>query len=117
MKLVITAPEEMIAPARLVMTLPSDLTMTKDEFFPLCPDFVVELQSPSDRLNDLQEKMQEYIENGAQLGWLLLPDTRSVYSYRPGQQPEYLASPTHLAGDPVLPGFVLPLAEIWEPGF
>lgn len=89
----------------------------KRKFLPLCPDFVIELQSPSDRLDDLKEKMQEYIDNGAQLGWLLAPDTRTAYIYRPDQEPERLSNATQLSGDPELPGFVLDLREIWDPGF
>jgi len=80
---------------------------------PLCPDFVVELCSPSDRLPVLQEKMQEYIDNGARLGWLIDPLERRVYIYRPGQPIEQLADPATLSGDPVLPGFVLPVGELW----
>jgi Uma2 family endonuclease len=91
--------------------------MQKRKFLPLCPDFVIELQSPSDRLDDLKEKMQEYIDNGAQLGWLLAPDTRTAYIYRPGQVPEHLPGAAQLSGDPELPGFVLDLREIWNPGF
>jgi Uma2 family endonuclease len=89
----------------------------KQQFLPLCPDFVIELRSPSDRVVDLQDKMQEYIDNGARLGWLLVPDTRSVYVYRPDTEPEQLSDPAQVTGDPVLPGFVLALAEIWNPGF
>ena len=79
----------------------------------LCPDFVVELRSPTDRLSDLQEKMQEYIANGARLGWLIDPFERCVYVYRPGQLVEVLNDPTTLSGTPVLPGFVLPVHELW----
>ena len=89
----------------------------KRKFLPLCPDFVIELQSPSDTLEGLQGKLQEYIDNGAQLGWLIEPDTHSVYIYRPGQEPEHLQSPGYVNGDPVLPDFVLDLTDIWEPGF
>jgi Uma2 family endonuclease len=89
----------------------------KRKFLPLCPDFVIELQSPSDTLEGLQGKLQEYIDNGAQLGWLIEPDTHSVYIYCPGQEPEHLQSPGYVNGDPVLPNFVLDLTDIWEPGF
>jgi len=89
----------------------------KRKFLPLCPDFVVELQSPSDTLDDLQQKMQEYIDNGAQLGWLLAPDTQTVYIYKPDTPMEQLHTPTQIAGDPLLPGFILNLTEIWDPGF
>jgi Uma2 family endonuclease len=80
---------------------------------PLCPDFVVELRSPSDRLPVLQEKMQEYIDNGARFGWLIDPLEKRVYIYRPGQPIEQLDDPATVSGDPVLPGFVLPVRELW----
>lgn len=89
----------------------------KERFLPLCPDFVVELLSPSDSLSMTQEKLEEYLANGAQLGWLIDPTPRRVYVYRPGAAVEPLDNPMHLAGDPVLPGFALDLAPIWEPGF
>ena len=92
--------------------------LTKDqrrEFAPLCPDFVVELRSPTDSVSALQAKLQEYIENGAQLGWLIDPVERRVHVYRPGQPVDVLDDPTTLAGDPVLPGFVLTVSELWEP--
>lgn len=89
----------------------------KERFLPLCPDFVVELRSPSDRLRPLQEKMKEYIANGARLGWLIDPASRSVYVYRPGRAVEHLQSIVTISGDPELPGFVLDLAPIWEPDF
>jgi len=80
---------------------------------PLCPDFVVELRSSSDRLPMLQEKMQEYIDNGAQLGWLIDPIDKRVHVYRSGQPVEQLDDPEFLSGDPVLPGFVLSVRELW----
>ena len=85
---------------------------------PLCPDFVVELMSPSDRrpvrFKMLQAKMEEYIANGAQLGWLIDPFQKIVYIYRPGQPFESLENPTALYGDPVLPGFVFQITEVWQ---
>ena len=86
-------------------------------FSPICPDFVVELRSNSDRLRDLQAKMEEYLENGARLGWLIDPlDPRHcVYIYRPGVAVEVLEAPESLSGDPELPGFVLEMRRIWEP--
>lgn len=89
----------------------------KRKFLPLCPDFVIELRSPTDRPRDLQAKMDEYIANGARLGWLIDPDARTVLVYRPGQPVVRLDNPTAISGDPELPGFVLDLGEIWEPGF
>lgn len=85
----------------------------REQFAPLCPDFVVELRSKTDRLARLQAKMVEYIENGARLGWVLDPAARRVYIYHPGQEVEMLDAPDAIAGDPVLPGFVLQLQEIW----
>lgn len=87
----------------------------KEKFLPLCPDFVVELRSPSDDLPALQEKMEEYRENGARLGWLVDPRERSVYVYRPGQKVEVLRDPGEVFGDPELPGFVLDLEPVWKP--
>ena len=82
---------------------------------PLCPDFVVELMPKSDgrRLKVLQAKMTEYIDNGAQLGWLIDPFKKNVYIYRPGQPVQCLEDPTTIHGDPVLPGFVFHVSEIW----
>ena len=86
----------------------------KARFLPLCPDFAIELRSPSDSLKTLQDKMQEYIDNGAQLGWLLDPSDRRVYVYRSGVAMECLENPATISGDPELPSFVLDLAKIWE---
>ena len=85
----------------------------QEGFAPLCPDFVVELRSPEDRLPDLQDKLAEYIENGAQLGWLIDPQDKCVFVYRPGQAVECLKDAKTVRGAPVLPGFVLDLPEIW----
>jgi Uma2 family endonuclease len=82
---------------------------------PLCPDFAVELCSPTDRLDDVERKMDEYIANGARLGWLIEPATRSVFVYRPGRSPEVLHSPKTLSGNPDLSGLTVSLTEIWEP--
>jgi Uma2 family endonuclease len=84
-------------------------------FPPICPDFMVELRSPSDRLPKLQAKMREWIDNGAQLGWLIDPKTRSVYIYRPGQTTERLVNPRRVAGEPPIDGFALEMADIWNP--
>ncbi|MFN3335733.1 MAG: Uma2 family endonuclease [Caldilinea sp.] len=87
----------------------------KRGFLPLCPDFVVELRSESDRLDALQAKMDEYIANGAQLGWLIDPLEQVVYIYRPQQPIQRLVHPAVISGDPVLSGFTLNLTELWEP--
>jgi len=84
----------------------------KQTFAPICPDFVVELRSSSDRLATLQEKMEEYLANGAQLGWLIDPLEKKVHIYRPNTPAEILDNPSAISGDPVLPGFVLNLDGI-----
>ncbi len=89
----------------------------KRKFLPLCPDFVIELRSPSDSLSKIEAKMREYIENGAQLGWLLDPVERKVHVYKPGESVEVLENPERVSGEPVLPGFVLELKPVWEPSF
>jgi len=95
-----------------------ELTEEQQEWFlPLCPDFAIELRSPSDRLRAAQVKMQEYIANGATLGWLIDAPDRRVYVYRPGAAVERLDEPTTLSGDPELPGFVLDLTHVWQVGF
>jgi Uma2 family endonuclease len=83
-------------------------------FAPLCPDFVMELRSPSDTLEYVQAKMQEYLDNGAQLGWLIDPTEKKVYTYRPQTPVECLDNPEAISGDPVLPGFVLELGRVWN---
>ena len=86
----------------------------KDSFSPICPDFVVELRSPSDSLSQLYLKMFEYIENGASLGWLIDPAKRQVYVYRPNQETVVLDNPECVSGDPLLPGFKLNLTKLWS---
>jgi len=87
------------------------------KFLPLCPDFVIELRSSSDSLAELQEKMREYMNNGAQLGWLLDPLTHSVYVYREDGAIEEIKDAERVEGEPLLAGFVLDLQGIWEVGF
>lgn len=95
-----------------------DLTAEqKQKFLPLCPDFAVELRSPTDSLTLLQDKMREYVENDARLGWLIDPSERRVYVYRPGVEVEQLDGASSLSGEPELPRFKLDLRRIWEPGF
>ena len=84
----------------------------RKKFPPLCPDFVVELLSPSDSIAAVREKMREYLENGAQLGWLLDPDRKTAEVYRPESEPECLVEPQTLSGSPLMPGFVLDLDGI-----
>jgi Uma2 family endonuclease len=88
---------------------------TRKRFLPLCPDFVVELRSPSDRLEDLRAKMEEYRANGARLGWLIDPEERRVHVYRLGREVEILDEAAEVSGDPELSGLVLDLDRIWAP--
>ncbi len=85
----------------------------KKGFAPLCPDFVVELRSETDTLNDLRAKMQEYMNNGTQLGWLIDPKNKQVEIYQIGQVVEVLEQPSALSGEAILPGFTLSLTRIW----
>ena len=82
-------------------------------FAPICPDFVIELRSASDTLASLQEKLEEYIANGTQLGVLIDRKHRIVHVYRPGRSPEILESPSNVSCAPELPGCVLQMARIW----
>ena len=98
---------------RLARIAPED----RRGFLPLCPDFVVELLSPSDSRPAVERKMEEYRENGARLGWLLDPDHRSVTIYRAGGGAERRHRRDSVTGEEVLPGFVLSLSAIWESAF
>lgn len=86
----------------------------QDMFPPLCPDFILELRSKTDPLGDLQTKMQEYLANGLQLGWLLNIQGQTVEIYRPDQTVERRDRPTTLDGEAVLPQFTLDLRSIWD---
>ncbi|MEL4897343.1 Uma2 family endonuclease [Crocosphaera sp. Alani8] len=92
-------------------------TAQQDGFPPLAPDFVIELVSPSDiknqRYSDLQAKMQEYVDNGVKLGWLIEPSAKIGEIYRLGQKIEILNHPQTLSGENILPGFILDLTKIW----
>ncbi len=84
----------------------------REGFPPLCPDFVVELRSPSDSLRATQDKMQEYMDNSARLGLLIDPKGKQVEIYRQGQEKQVWQAPAQLFGEEVLPGFVLDLDRI-----
>ena len=86
----------------------------RNEFARICPDFVVELRSKSDRLKTLQEKMEEYLSNGAQLGWLIDLLEKRVHIYRSGAAVQVLENPTEISGEPLLRGFVLKLEGILD---
>jgi Uma2 family endonuclease len=83
-------------------------------FLPLAPDFVIELRSSSDSMKDLRDKMNEYIDNGVRLGWLINPKDNEVEVYRLGRKVEVVRSPGTLSGEDVMPGFVLDIGWIWK---
>ncbi|MBP0015853.1 MAG: Uma2 family endonuclease [Roseofilum sp. SBFL] len=85
----------------------------REKFLPLCPEFAVEILSPSDSLPKTQAKIQEYLDNGCRLGWLINRKQRQVKVYRPGQPPEVLEAPTRVSGEEVLSGLCLDLKAIW----
>jgi Uma2 family endonuclease len=84
------------------------------KFPPICPDFVLELLSPSDDLPIVQQKMQEYLDNGIRLGWLINPEDKQVEIYRPGQAVEAIQAPRTLFGEAVLMDFSINLDWIWK---
>jgi Uma2 family endonuclease len=86
----------------------------KQKFIPLCPDFLIEILSPTDSLSQTQQKMREYLENGCRLGWLIDRRDRVVEIYRSDLQVEILEYPDRVNGEEVLPGFVLNLDKIWR---
>ncbi len=85
----------------------------REKFPPIAPDFVLELMSPSDTLSVVQAKMQEYMDAGVKLGWLINRKTGRIEIYRQGQTKEVLEFPTSLSGEEILPGFVLDLQIVW----
>ncbi|MFN0102971.1 MAG: Uma2 family endonuclease [Bryobacteraceae bacterium] len=87
----------------------------REKFWHLCPDFVIELKSPSDRPRKIHKKMTEYLANGAQLGWLIDPETRTVSVYRGEGEVETLTGVTSIAGEGPVAGFVLELSPVWNP--
>ncbi len=106
----------MRAPDAAWVSLNRDATLTPAErrkFAPVCPEFVIEIKSPSDSPARLKRKMQEWIDNGAQLGWLILPETRTVHIYRAGLPVESVTGVSELAGEGPVAGFELDLSDIW----
>ncbi len=94
------------------MTFVSNETVSVIADPPLCPDFVIKLRSETDRLAGLQDKKQEYLENGIRLGWLIDPLSKTVHIYKRGSLPEIQSAPQSISGQDFLPGFVLELSEI-----
>ncbi len=79
----------------------------REGFPPICPDFLIELRSRTDRLKPLQNKMHEYLKSGLRLGWLINYKDKQVEIYRVGKSVEVVAIPMVLSGEEVLPGFSL----------
>jgi Uma2 family endonuclease len=86
-----------------------------ERYWHLCPDFVIEVRSQTDRWRTLREKMREWIDNGAQLAWLIDPENRTVEIYRPNGGVEVLTSPESLKGEGPVEGFILDLLPVWDP--
>ncbi len=85
----------------------------KEKFVPLCPDFIIEILSPTDSLKKTQEKMKEYLSNGCRLGWLINRNKQEVEIYRTDQEVQILFNPSTLSDEAILPGFTLDLTTIW----
>ena len=85
----------------------------RQRFAPLCPEFIIELRSPSDRLEDAHHKMQMWVTNGAELAWLIDPERKVVEIYRPGREPEMAEGASAVEGEGPVAGFVLELARLW----
>lgn len=86
----------------------------KDGLLPVCPEFIVELRSPSDRISEIEAKMEFWMSRGAQLGWMIDPQRKLAMIYRPGQEPETLLQPEFLDGDGPIAGFRLKMQRLWE---
>ena len=88
---------------------------SRSRFWHLCPDFVIEIRSSTDRTRVLQAKMEEWVENGAQLGWLIDPETETVTVYRPGREAEVATGVDSVTGEGPVAGFALDLRAVWRP--
>jgi Uma2 family endonuclease len=88
---------------------------SREGFWHLCPAFAIELRSQSDRIRTLRAKMAEYIANGAQLAWLIDPETRAVEIYRPTREPEVIEKAESVTGEGPVEGFLLDLRPVWDP--
>ncbi|MFB6098022.1 MAG: Uma2 family endonuclease [Salinibacter sp.] len=89
----------------------------KEKFLPLAPDFAAEVRSQNDARSDLEVKMEEYVDNGTRLGWLIDPYEETVTVFRKDGSTEEFDKPATLLGEPVLPGFECNLERIWEPTY
>ncbi len=85
----------------------------QERFSPICPEFIIELRSPSDNLGELQARMEQWIANGVEVAWLIDPIEHMVSVYRPGDSPEVRYHPTSVQGSGVMAGFELVMARVW----
>ena len=85
----------------------------QSSFSPICPDFVIELRSPSDKLTDVKAKMEMWVSNGAEVAWLIDPNQRTIEIYRPGDSVEQLYDPSSVQGNGPVAGFELVMARVW----
>ena len=85
----------------------------RKRFAPICPEFVIEVRSESDRLMELQAKMQMWIANGAEVAWLIDLSRKAVEVYRPGREVEVVEGGSVVEGDGPIAGFVLELGRVW----
>ena len=107
----------MLSPDASWVSSPRWEALTREErrrFAPFCPEFVVELMWPSDTLPEMREKMGVWLANGAELGWLIDPDVRTVEVYRPGREPEMVTGVDRLTADGPVAGLLLDLTLIWS---
>ena len=88
---------------------------TFSRYWPVCPNFVIELRSQTDRIRVLRDKMEEWLVNGAQLAWLIDAEARTVEIYRPGFEAQTLAGVCSVVGEGPVEGFVLDLVTVWDP--
>jgi Uma2 family endonuclease len=86
-----------------------------ERYWHLCPDFVIEVRSPTDRIRTLRDKMREWVENGAQLAWMIDPANRSAEIFRPDAEADIIRDPETLKGEGPVEGFILNLAPVWDP--
>jgi Uma2 family endonuclease len=86
----------------------------RKRFAPICPEFVIEVRSESDRLAELQDKMRMWLANGAEVAWLIDPSRKAVEVYRPGREAEVLQGTSAAEGEGPVAGFVLELGRVWE---
>jgi Uma2 family endonuclease len=90
----------------------AEATKSGERFPVFAPEFVIEVRSPDDRIRALREKMEDYLANGVQLGWLIDPKERTVTIYRPDLPPQVLSNPDSVAGEGAAAGFVLNLDRV-----